>query len=85
MRLFDESKSPGISVQKVGLADDADDQTAAGDGESVDEDVAPSASPEARPATAQPVQRRVRGDNNPTSAQRRKARSPQRQRRNNEE
>jgi hypothetical protein len=85
MRLFDESKSPGISIQKVGGDDESDDASALDDSQ-VDEDVAPSASPEGRAATAQPVQRRVKGDNM-TPSQRRKARLQQqrRQRQNNDE
>lgn len=85
LRLYDESKAPGISIRKVGEPDD--EHTASPDDEAaVDEEVEQQASPEGRAATAEPVRRRSRSDNM-TPAQRRKARLQQqrRQQRNNDE
>ena len=85
LRLYDESKAPGISIRKVG---EPDDENAASpqDDAAVDEDVEPQASPEGRAATAEPVRRRSKNENM-TPAQRRKARLQQqrRQQRNNDE
>jgi general secretion pathway protein N len=63
MRLFNESKAPGIKVEQVGgerasAPEDAD----ADDDEKVDEEVEPSSSPEARPAAAPPQPPNVRRD-----------------------
>ncbi len=84
LRLYDESKAPGISVRKVGEPDDK--QAAAPDDDvAVDEDVEPQASPEGRAATAEPVRRKPRNENM-SPAQRRKARMhQQRRQRNNDE
>jgi hypothetical protein len=88
LRLYDESKAPGISIRKVGEPDD--EHTASPDDDAaVDEEVEQQASPEGRAATAEPVRRRSRNDNM-TPAQRRKARLQQqqqqrRQQRNNDE
>ncbi len=90
LRLYDESKAPGISIRKFGEPDD--EPTAAPDDDAaVDEEVEQQASPEGRPATAETVRRRSRNDNM-TPAQRRKARLQQqqqqqqrRQQRNNDE
>lgn len=81
MRLFDESKAPGIQVRRVGGEDAR--ASSPNDGEVVDEDVEPSASPESRQPTAQAVRPRSRGQNM-TPAQRRKIQlqQQQRQRRN---
>jgi hypothetical protein len=86
LRLYDESKAPGISIRKVGEPDDAEQAGASDDNAAVDEEVEPSASPEGRAATAEPVRRRSRNDNM-TPAQRRKARLQQqrRQQRNSDE
>jgi hypothetical protein len=77
MRLFDESKAPGIQVRRVG-GEDAQ-ASSPDDGDAVDEEVEPNASPESRQPTAQPT-RRVRGQNL-TPAQRRKIRLQQQQQR----
>jgi hypothetical protein len=54
MRLFNEAAAPGIQVGRVAGQDDAADAPAADDDNKVDEDIAPSSSPQVRPATAQP-------------------------------
>ena len=85
LRLYDESKAPGISIRRVGEPDE--EHTASPDDDAaVDEEVAQQASPEGRAATAEPVRRRSRNENM-TPAQRRKARLQQqrRQQRNNDE
>ena len=85
LRLYDESKAPGISIRKVGEPDD--ENTASPDDDAaVDEDVEPQASPEGRAATAEPVRRRSKNENL-SPAQRRKARAQQqrRQQRNSDE
>jgi len=85
LRLFDESKAPGISIRKVGEPDD--EHTASPDDDAaVDEEVEPQASPEGRAATAEPVRRKSRNENM-SPAQRRKARAQQqrRQQRNSDE
>ena len=85
LRLYDESKAPGISIRKVGEPDE--ELTASPDDDAaVDEDVEPQASPEGRAATAEPVRRRSRNENM-TPAQRRKVRLQQqrRQQRNSDE
>jgi hypothetical protein len=86
LRLYDESKAPGVSIRKVGEPDDDEQAGASDDNAAVDEEVEPSASPEGRAATAEPVRRRSRNENL-TPAQRRKARLQQqrRQQRNNDE
>ena len=85
LRLYDESKAPGISIRKVGAPDD-EDAVSPDDSAAVDEEVEPQASPEGRAATAEPVRRRSRNENM-SPAQRRKARMQQqrRQQRNNDE
>ena len=85
LRLYDESKAPGISIRKFGEPDD-EPTASADDDAAVDEEVEQQASPEGRPATAETVRRRSRNDNM-TPAQRRKARLQQmrRQQRNNDE
>ena len=85
LRLYDESKAPGISIRKVGEPDN--EQIASPDDDvAVDEDVEPQASPEGRAATAEPVRRRTKNENM-SPAQRRKARLQQqrRQQRNTDE
>jgi general secretion pathway protein N len=85
LRLYDESKAPGISIRKVGEPDE--EHTASPDDDAaVDEEVEPQASPEGRAATAEPVRRRSKNENM-SPAQRRKARAQQqrRQQRNNDE
>ena len=85
LRLYDESKAPGISIRKVGEPDE--EHTASPDDDAaVDEEVEPQASPEGRAATAEPVRRRTKNENM-SPAQRRKARAQQqrRQQRNNDE
>jgi general secretion pathway protein N len=85
LRLYDESKAPGISIRKVGEPDN--EHTASPDEDAaVDEDVEPQASPEGRAATAEPVRRRTKNENM-SPAQRRKARLQQqrRQQRNTDE
>jgi general secretion pathway protein N len=54
MRMFNESTSPGIQVGRIGGDDPHEDQPAAEPNDPVDEEIAPTASPEVRPATAQP-------------------------------
>jgi len=55
MRLFDESTAPGIQVGKASGEDEPPAEPAdAADEEKVDEDIAPTTSPQAKPATAQP-------------------------------
>lgn len=56
MRLFDEASGPGIRVGRVSGDTETNIESLprAGDGESVDEDIAPTSSPQAKPATAQP-------------------------------
>lgn len=54
MRLFNEAGAPGIQVGRVAGQDDAAGAPAADDDNKVDEDIAPSSSPQVRPATAQP-------------------------------
>jgi hypothetical protein len=54
MRLFNEASAPGIKVGRVGGEDDAADPPVEDDDKQVDEDIAPSSSPQVRPATAQP-------------------------------
>jgi general secretion pathway protein N len=85
LRLYDESKAPGISIRKVGEPDNAQ-AASPGDDAAVDEEVEPHASPEGRAATAEPTRRRGRNEN-ASPAQRRKARLQQqrRQQRNNDE
>jgi general secretion pathway protein N len=85
LRLYDESKAPGISIRKVGEPDS--EHTASPDDDAaVDEEVEPQASPEGRAATAEPVRRRTKNENM-SPAQRRKARLQQqrRQQRNTDE
>jgi general secretion pathway protein N len=85
LRLYDESKAPGISIRRVGEPDDQ--HTASPDDDAaVDEEVEPQASPEGRAATAEPVRRRSKNENM-SPAQRRKARAQQqrRQQRNSDE
>ena len=85
LRLYDESKAPGISIRKVGEPDD-EHAASPDDDAAVDEEVEPQASPEGRAATAEPVRRRSKNENM-SPAQRRKARMQQqrRQQRNNDE
>jgi hypothetical protein len=85
LRLYDESKAPGISIRKVGAPDD-EHADSPDDNAAVDEEVEPQASPEGRAATAEPVRRRSKNENM-SPAQRRKARMQQqrRQQRNNDE
>ena len=85
LRLYDESKAPGISIRKVGGPDDAQ-AASPDDSVAVDEEVEPRASPEGRAATAEPTRRRTQNENM-SPAQRRKARLQQRRRqqRNNDE
>ncbi len=85
LRLYDESKAPGISIRKVGAPDD-EHAVSPDDNAAVDEEVEPQASPEGRAATAEPVRRRSKNENM-SPAQRRKARMQQqrRQQRNNDE
>jgi hypothetical protein len=52
MRLFDEASAPGVHVGHAG--GDSDQHDASADEEHVDEDIAPSSSPQAKKATAQP-------------------------------
>jgi general secretion pathway protein N len=52
MRLFDEASAPGVHVGRAG--GDSDQHDAATDEEQVDQDIAPSSSPQAKKATAQP-------------------------------
>jgi hypothetical protein len=54
MRLFNEAGAPGIKVGRVGGEDDAAEAPVEDDDKQVDEDIAPSSSPQVRPATAQP-------------------------------
>jgi hypothetical protein len=54
MRLFNEANAPGIQVGRIGGEDDAAEAAPAEDDDKVDEDIAPSSSPQVRPATAQP-------------------------------
>lgn len=54
MRLFDEAKSPGVKIGRMGGAAEADQTEASDSDEQVDEDISPSNSPQVRPATAQP-------------------------------
>ena len=85
LRLYDESKAPGISIRKVG--EPGDEHTASPDDDAaVDEEVEPQASPEGRAATAEPARRRSKNENM-SPAQRRKARMQQRrqQQRNTDE
>ena len=79
LRLYDESKAPGISIRKIG--EPGEEHAASPDDDvAVDEEVEPQASPEGRAATAEPVRRRSRNENM-SPAQRRKARMQQQQRR----
>jgi general secretion pathway protein N len=61
MRLFNESKAPGIKVLQVGAASGPAVE-AADDDEKVDVEVEPSSSPEARPAAASPQSPQARRD-----------------------
>jgi len=55
MRLFNEAKSPGVKIGRIGAEAAESDETEASDSEEqVDEDISPSTSPQVRPATAQP-------------------------------
>jgi general secretion pathway protein N len=83
LRLYDESKAPGISIRKVGEPDE-EHTNSPDDDAAVDEEVEPQASPEGRAATAEPVRRRSKNENM-SPAQRRKARAQRRQQRNNDE
>ena len=54
MRLFDEAKSPGVKIGRMGDGSEPDQTEASDSDEQVDEDISPSNSPQVRPATAQP-------------------------------
>jgi general secretion pathway protein N len=54
MRLFNEAKTPGVKVGRIGESSEPDETEASDSEEQVDEDISPSNSPQVRPATAQP-------------------------------
>ena len=54
MRLFDESKGPGVKIGRMGGAQNNEETEASEGDEPVDEDISPTNSPQVRPATAQP-------------------------------
>ena len=54
MRMFDESKGPGVKVGRMGESRDSEETEASDSDEPVDEEISPTNSPQVRPATAQP-------------------------------
>jgi general secretion pathway protein N len=74
MRLFNESKAPGVKVVRVGEDGERDAPAAADD--NIDEDVEPSSSPEARPAAAAPTNPKLRRDRRARQQLQRQRRRP---------